>query len=307
MKHETRSTGGRPRIRTLKPETWQDERVGALDIPARHLRTVLITMADDEGRFRALPSAIIGFGYPYDDHVTAVKVKKWLTAIAATGMIVLYEVEGIRYGYFPHWLKHQRVNKPSDSLIPAPPSAAGVPHHSGNDHGTIPERWQGDSGNDPGTIPERSVTVPCPPRGPARSRSGTERNGADQERSSTTTASATARSVPAFIGDLLQQLRCVPQWERAIDQGGDAAVLALVQAHPGVPWLDLTVEAVASRLDPSVGSLRTDSPVRALTLKLDDHRTGKRGGGGRPRLRGLDDETAARHAEEERILRGGAA
>lgn len=118
-------------------------------------------------------------------------------------------------------------------------------------------------------------------------------------------STAGVRALPAFIDDVLAQLRGVPQWQRTLDQGGDAAVLSLVQAHPGVPWLDLTAEAVASRLDPSAGSLRTDSPVQALTLRLNDHRTGKRAGGRRPR--GVDDETAARHAEEERILRGGAA
>lgn len=118
-------------------------------------------------------------------------------------------------------------------------------------------------------------------------------------------STAGARELPAFIADVLFQLRSVPQWERALDQGAELAVLSLIQAHPGVPWLDLTAEAVASRLDPSPGSLRTDSPVQALTLRLNDHRTGKRNSA--PRPRGVDDETAARHAEEERILRGGAA
>jgi hypothetical protein len=56
----------RPRIRTLKPEMWADEKVGALTRDARLLFIGLITLADDAGRFRAMPSAILGHVFPYD-------------------------------------------------------------------------------------------------------------------------------------------------------------------------------------------------------------------------------------------------
>lgn len=56
----------RPRIRTLKPELWQNEKVGDLSHGARLLFVGLITMADDEGRFRARPSVILGHVFPYD-------------------------------------------------------------------------------------------------------------------------------------------------------------------------------------------------------------------------------------------------
>jgi hypothetical protein len=57
----------RPRIRTIKPEMWADEKVGQLSRDARLLFVGLITMADDEGRLRGCPAAILGHVFPYDD------------------------------------------------------------------------------------------------------------------------------------------------------------------------------------------------------------------------------------------------
>lgn len=46
MQHEEgRGVNSRPRIRTLKPECWQDEKIGQLSRDARLLFVGLITMA----------------------------------------------------------------------------------------------------------------------------------------------------------------------------------------------------------------------------------------------------------------------
>lgn len=110
----------RPRIRTLKPEIWQDEEVGRLDHSERLLFIGLITMADDEGRLRALVPAIAGHVFPYDDSAAA-KVKRWLKAIANTGLIVCYEHAGTPYVQIVGWAKHQKINRAQESKIPAPP------------------------------------------------------------------------------------------------------------------------------------------------------------------------------------------
>ena len=107
------------------------------------------------------------------------------------------------------------------------------------------------------------------------------------------------RAIPDFLPNLLTRLRAVPSWDRELSQGADAGVLSLIQSNPGVPWLDIAAEAVASRLDTSPGSIRTDSPVTALNFRLKDHRSP------RPvsKPRGIDDETARRHAAEEALLK----
>ena len=109
----------RPRIRTLKPEVWEDESVGKLGAWERLLFIGLITMADDEGRLRALPSAIAGHIFPYDDH-PPVKILRWLDAIRDTGLICRYSHDGVEYVQIKGWSSHQKINRPTPSALPAP-------------------------------------------------------------------------------------------------------------------------------------------------------------------------------------------
>ena len=110
-----------PRIRTIKPSFWADEHVAELTRDARLLAIGLISSADDDGRFIASIAAISGYVYPHDDLPPA-KVKRWLTEIELAGIVQLYTVHRREYGAFPNWEKHQRVNRPSESLIPPPPT-----------------------------------------------------------------------------------------------------------------------------------------------------------------------------------------
>lgn len=110
----------RPRIRTLKPEVWQDENVGDLSHGARLLFIGLITMADDDGRLRELPETIRGHVFPHDG-ISKPKIERWLREVASAGMIVRYEVDGREYVAFRQWSKHQKVDKGNESELPAPP------------------------------------------------------------------------------------------------------------------------------------------------------------------------------------------
>jgi hypothetical protein len=116
----------RPRIRTLKPEVWEDEAVGKLGAWERLLFIGLITMADDEGRLRALPSAIGGHVFPYDEHPPA-KILRWLEAVRGVGLIDRYEHDGTPYVQIIGWAKHQKINRPQESILPAPSMNGAVP------------------------------------------------------------------------------------------------------------------------------------------------------------------------------------
>lgn len=120
----------RPRIRTVKPEIWQNEKVGDLSRDARLLFLGLITMADDEGRFRARLPLIVGHVFPYDDDA-AKRVPAWLREIEAEGLVVLYQVGGKPYGWLPGFSEHQRINRASESRIPPPQRT----NNSRNGHG----------------------------------------------------------------------------------------------------------------------------------------------------------------------------
>lgn len=106
------------RIRTIKPAFWADDRVAELSRDARLLLIGLISSADDEGRFLASTAAISGYVFPHDD-IPPAKIKSWLTEIEHGGIIKLYKVNRREYGYFPNWLRHQRINRPQPSILPA--------------------------------------------------------------------------------------------------------------------------------------------------------------------------------------------
>lgn len=129
----------RPRIRTIKPEIWQDEKIGDLSHGARLLFVGLITMADDEGRLRELPSAILGHVFPYDT-VTSAKLARWLAEITASGMVTRYEVGDKRYIAFSHWSKHQKIDRPNSSELPAPFDDLSTIDRRSFDDASIPPR-----------------------------------------------------------------------------------------------------------------------------------------------------------------------
>lgn len=112
----------RPRIRSIKPEAWQDERIAGLSRDGRLLWVVLVTMADDEGRFRVVPSLILAHGYLYDRDA-ARRLNSWLQELSTSGLVALYEVGDHAFGVFPKWKLNQRISKPSKSVLPAPPSS----------------------------------------------------------------------------------------------------------------------------------------------------------------------------------------
>lgn len=142
----------RPRIRTLKPECWQDEAIGALSDKARLLWVGLVTMADDAGRLRLLPSAVIGHVFPYDESVTAARLRKLLAectaAVTQEGkpLVMVYEHGGATYAWLTGWRKHQRINRVTPSELPPPPDPDGSwpPHDlTGTDSVNDPHRSQG--------------------------------------------------------------------------------------------------------------------------------------------------------------------
>lgn len=108
-----------PRIRSLKPQVWQDERVCQVSRDARLLFVGLITLADDEGRFLTLPSVVCGHIYPRDADAVR-KVPKWLGELDDAGLVHLY---GGEYGCLPKWSSHQKISHRTPSILPEPPAS----------------------------------------------------------------------------------------------------------------------------------------------------------------------------------------
>lgn len=109
------------RIRTIKPAFWGSPEAAGMSRDARLLTIGLISYSDDDGRFLANFAAISGHVYPNDADITPRKLTRWLDEVVASGMVELYEVRGVQYGYFPSWAQHQVINKRTKSALPLPP------------------------------------------------------------------------------------------------------------------------------------------------------------------------------------------
>ena len=116
------------RIRSIKPSFWAS--LGHLSRDARLLAVGLISMADDDGRFVATQQAILGYVFPLDTDITPRKLGRWMDEVTSKragedrSLVELYQVNGTPYGYFPKYRKHQRINRPQPSPLPAPPADA---------------------------------------------------------------------------------------------------------------------------------------------------------------------------------------
>jgi len=144
------------RIRSLKPSIWTDEKFIALSMGARLLVIGMISHADDEGRLFASTAKLAGDIFPADDLKPAA-IRTWRDEAHGIGFLVVYQVRGVEYAYFPNWAKHQRISKPQPSILPEPPPyKQSTADQSRNDsavsRGTIPqsvaERERSDSADD---------------------------------------------------------------------------------------------------------------------------------------------------------------
>ena len=83
----------------------------------------LVVQADDHGRFDARPHVIRAKAYAAMlTQVDEAEAERRTLALESAGLIVLYQREDRRYGYFVTWEKHQRVRS-TISKFPPPTSA----------------------------------------------------------------------------------------------------------------------------------------------------------------------------------------
>jgi hypothetical protein len=106
-----------PRIRTIKPDLWADEKLASLPRDARLLFLALISNADDAGRMRGNVLFVRAQCFPYDADLD---VDKLLDLLSEAGFITRYEADGQSFLFIKSFCKHQKIDKPRDSVLPAP-------------------------------------------------------------------------------------------------------------------------------------------------------------------------------------------
>jgi hypothetical protein len=70
--------------------------------------------------------------FPYDDDAPKL-IEGWLGELEQNGFIQRYEVDGSRYMQVVNWLKHQKIDHPSKSKIPAVEESLAKPREVSRD------------------------------------------------------------------------------------------------------------------------------------------------------------------------------
>lgn len=104
------------RIRTVKPEFWTDEKVVECTIPARLLFIGLFNFANDLGCMERSPKRIKMQVFPAD----LIDCEPLIAELITHGLLTEYSVNGQEYLYIKGFAKHQKINRPSATKIPAP-------------------------------------------------------------------------------------------------------------------------------------------------------------------------------------------
>lgn len=104
------------RIRTIKPEFWQDEKLMPLSDTARLLFLGLISMADDYGRLVYNPKLIEALLFDPDGPDRSRDVRECLANLSRIGRVIVGKASsGQRVLQIVNWEKHQKVDKPNKS------------------------------------------------------------------------------------------------------------------------------------------------------------------------------------------------
>lgn len=142
------------RIRSIKPEFFTSESIGALSLHARLTFAGLWTYVDDRGRAKDNPRVIRGALWPNDEEtVSSADVADFISELVKHDMVCRYAVGGRDYLHVINMRKHQAINKPSASKLPecpvhdgptSPPPPVALPEPSGTTPAALPEDSRGE-------------------------------------------------------------------------------------------------------------------------------------------------------------------
>lgn len=263
----------RRRIRSIKPEFFGDEKLVSLSRDARYTMIGLISLADDRGRLRERSLEILGAIYP-EESVSTTQLRKWLNAIISVGLALRYEVAGHHYLWLPGFLRHQVVERPTESDLPPHPDDALAER-------PILDAYDLAKGKDPSTkrrgkVPDKSLTSLRSDRRDVGESSRLTRAGASfpipssSNPESPTTGGVGASDLATRIGEACSILGSVPTW--LIDP---VAVENVEGMYPDIDIVQAARLAVTWGTDQS-WELPAAATLRSAAKKL--HEEAQRGG-----------------------------
>ena len=106
-----------PRIRSIIPEFWEDERFTNVSLPAWLLYIGMKNFADDSGVILANEVIIKSKVFPAREDVRKQQVSGWLKELIENSILVPFEYEN--KSYYAMDFSSERIDKPQKSKVPA--------------------------------------------------------------------------------------------------------------------------------------------------------------------------------------------
>lgn len=122
------------RIRMIKPEFWDDEKLSSVSRDARLTFIGMWNNADDYAVVKGHHLWLKNNIFPYDE-IKQSDFQKWLYELENIRVIIPFESDGEKYYYIKNFLKHQTINRPSQVKNPTPPD--NINEGSLNTHGVL--------------------------------------------------------------------------------------------------------------------------------------------------------------------------
>jgi len=108
------------RIRSIKPEFWNDEKLTRLSRDSRLTFIGMWTQSDDYGVVKGHPLWLKNQIFPYDN-IDLEVFQKWLEELESGKFIIPFVTNEEKYYFIRNFSKHQRVEHPSKTQNPQPP------------------------------------------------------------------------------------------------------------------------------------------------------------------------------------------
>ena len=157
------------RIRTIKPEFWEDEKLAKLPVHARLLFIGTWNFADDNGALLANPVLMKSHIFPYED-IGISTISEWIDMLVENGMLIRTTYNGKDYLVIRKFLIHQKINRKSIRINLPLPVVLKVIDEYNKTHGvltesSLQEREQGIGKRNDGTGMEEEMKEESAPVG----------------------------------------------------------------------------------------------------------------------------------------------
>jgi hypothetical protein len=106
------------RIRTIKPEFWDDEKMSRYSLQSNLVYIGMWNFCDDEGIIRRNANWIKSKIFPHREDMRLSDVKGWIKELEDAGLLIPFEYNFESYYLIPTFKIHQRIDKPQTSKIP---------------------------------------------------------------------------------------------------------------------------------------------------------------------------------------------